>query len=185
MTKTTFLALGALGALSLAACGQQAQQQAEAPQIETPATPAAVVMSDAEFVQAVADAHAFVVQSSELVAERAARQDVKNLAATLIEEHNASLAAMNGVVAGLSISAPAGALDAERTADVAEMRGLSGEAFDDEYLDDMTEQHSAAVSMFESYAQNAAPSPLRDWAQTTLATLRTHRDRVQTLENAT
>jgi putative membrane protein len=185
MTKTTLLALSALGAMSLAACGQQAQQQAEAPQTETPAAPTAVVMSDAEFVQSVADTHAFIVQSSELVAERAARQDVKDLAATLITDHNAALAALNGAVGTLNISAPAGSLNAERTADIAEMRDLSGQAFDDEYLDDMVAQHNAAVSRFESYAQNAAPGPLRDWAQTTLATLRTDRDRVQTLENAT
>ncbi len=178
----------ALGVLALAACGQQAQQQAEAPlaPYETPvATPAATAMSATEFVQAAANADAFKLQSSQLAAQRAQRADVKELAATIEREANTAAQALAALAPTISVAAPQAVIAEDRADDLADLRGKRGEEFDDAYLDDQVEAHNDAIQLYENYVRTAEAGPLRSWAESTLATLRTQRDRVQALENAT
>lgn len=177
----------ALGALALAACGQQATTEAPQNTAET-AAPAPVLpaaMTDAEFVQAAANTDAFEIQSSELAAERAARQDVKDFAGMMVRDHRATTQELATLAPRLNMPVPAPQLAADMTGDLNRMRGLSGEAFDDAYLDEQVEAHNNAIGTFERYIQGASAGPLRDWAQATLPKLRTHRDNVQRLENAT
>ncbi|HRE44466.1 MAG TPA: DUF4142 domain-containing protein [Terricaulis sp.] len=178
----------ALGVLALAACGQQAQQQAEAPTApyETPvAAPASASMTPTEFVQAAANADAFKLQSSQLAATRAARADVKELAATIERESNAASQALAALAPTISVPAPQAMVTEDRTDDLADLRGKTGAEFDDAYLDDQVEAHNDAIQLYENYVRTAEAGPLRTWAESTLATLRTQRDRVQALENAT
>jgi len=185
MTRTSLLALCAAGALALAACGQQAQQQAELPApapVET-ATPAG--MTDAEFVQAALNADAFEIQSSQLAAQRADRADVKTLAATLVTENTAATQALTSLAPTLQITVPAPAVATDQADDLADLNTKTGEAFDDAYLDDQVEAHNNAIALYERYVASASEGPLKQWAQTELAEMRTHRDQVQALENAT
>lgn len=178
----------ALGVLALAACGQQAQQQAQAPHTpyEAPAAaPAEAGMSDVQFVQAAANADAFRIQSSQLAAAQAQRADVKELAALIEREAASASEALASLAPTISVPAPQAMVAADRADDLADLRGKSGEEFDDAYLDDQVEAHNDAVQLYENYVRSAQTGPLRTWAETTLATLRTHRDRVQALANAT
>lgn len=183
MIRTTLMAAGAL---ALVACGQQSTttETAEAPTIETPA-PVQAVMTDAEFVQAVANADAFEIQSSELAATRAARQDVKNFAAMMVRDHRATTQELSALAPTLNLTAPTPTIDASHQAKLDSLRGQTGEAFDDAYLDAQVEAHENAVRAFEGYIAGAQAGPLRDWANTTLPKLRTHLTSVQSLENAT
>lgn len=182
MTRTILLAASAL---ALAACGQQATQQAEAPTPPAPMETAVAAMSDADFVQAAANATHFEIQSSQLAATRSARQDVKDFATMMIRDHTQASEQLAALLPTLNIAAPTPTLDADLTEDIADQRGKTGAEFDDAYLDDQVEAHNNAVRLFETYLQSAPQGALRDWAQTTVVTLRTHRDRVQSLENAT
>jgi len=77
----------AASALALAACGQQTSTDTAD---TTPAAPPAMqqaTMSSAEFIQTAAASDAFEIQSSELAAQHAARQDVKDLASMLATAH--------------------------------------------------------------------------------------------------
>ena len=87
--KRTLIA--AVSALALAACGQQATETTESqtPSAEQQTTQTAGV-SNAEFVQTVANSDAFEIQSSELAAQRAARQDVKEFASMMVRDHTAT-----------------------------------------------------------------------------------------------
>lgn len=175
----------ALSVLALAACGQQAQQQAEAPPpapVET-VTPAS--MTDAEFVQAALNADAFEIQSSQLAAQRGGRADVKALAATLVTENTAASQALTSLAPTLQITAPTPTVISDQADDLADLNTKNGEAFDDAYLDDQVEAHNNAIALYERYVAGAADGPLKQWAQTELAEMRTHRDQVQALENAT
>ncbi len=178
----------ALGALALAACGQQASTETQTSTTAETTTPAAVqpaAMTDAEFVQTVANSDAYEIQSSELAAQRGARADVKEFATMMVRDHRATTQELTTLAPTLNMAAPTPQLSADMTNDLNRMRGLSGEAFDDAYLDEQVEAHNSAVSTFERYIQGAQPGPLRDWAQTTLPKLRAHQEHVQRLENAT
>jgi putative membrane protein len=178
----------ALGALALAACGQQAtteSQTSTTAETNQPEMAQPAAMTDAEFVQAAANSDAYEIQSSELAAQRAARADVKEFATMMIRDHRATTQELTALAPQLNMAAPTPQLASAETNDLNRLRGLSGEAFDDAYLDEQVEAHEAAVNTFERYIQGSSPGPLRDWAQTTLPKLRTHLEHVQRLENAT
>lgn len=176
----------AASALALVACGQQTTTEtAETPaaQQSAPAQPAG--MSATEFVTTVAASDAFEIQSSELAAQRAARQDVKTLASEMVTAHRQTTQELTQLTATNNMPAPTPQLSATQQTSLSNLRNQSGQSFDDAYLDAQVAAHENAVRTFEQYAANGEAGPLRDWAQTTLPKLRDHLQRVQSLENAT
>ncbi|HYD87681.1 MAG TPA: DUF4142 domain-containing protein [Vitreimonas sp.] len=181
MTRQAFLALGVL---ALAACGQQTTSETtETAPAESSAPTAA--MNDATFAQAVANSDAFEIQSSELAAQRAARQEVKDFAAMMIRDHSQTTQELAALAPQINLTPPAPQLDGLKQDRINALRSASGEAFDDAYLDAQVAAHEEAVRTFEDYIASAQAGPLRDWANTTLPKLRTHLQQVEALENAT
>lgn len=175
----------AASALALAACGQQATTEtAETPQTDQPVTQQAA-MSAADFIQTVATSDAFEIQSSELAAQRGARQDVKDFAAQMVTAHRQTTQELTQLTTANSLSAPTPQLNATQQASLDNLRGRNGEGFDDAYLDAQVAAHENAVRTFEQYASAGEAGPLRDWAQRTLPGLRQHLEHAQGLENAT
>lgn len=184
MVRNTLLA--AASALALAACGQTATQTAEAPpapDLAAPATQAS--MTEAQFVQIAANADAFEIQASQLAADRAARQPVKEYAAMMVRDHTATTNELTTLAPTLGLSAPTPLLDADTQAKLDRLRSLSGAEFEDAYLDQQVAAHENAVQAFQAYANTGTAGPLRDWASATLPKLQTHLAAVQALENAT
>ncbi|MEJ0061385.1 MAG: DUF4142 domain-containing protein [Terricaulis sp.] len=168
-----------------AACGQQATTTETPTPIEAPALPTVAQITNADFAQAVANSDAFEIQSAEIAAHRGVRADVKEFARMMRTDHTATTAELTGLAPTINLTAPTPVLDADHNAKLEALRNASGEAFDDLYLDQQVEAHENAVSTFESYLTGAPQDPLRQWAETTLPKLRTHLERVRTLENAT
>jgi putative membrane protein len=177
----------AASVLALAACGQQSAKtdQPETTTAEGPAMPQAAAMTDAQFVQAVANADAFEIQSSELASSRAARQQVKDLAAMMVRDHSSTTQQLTTLAPTINLTAPTPALNGEMQRKLDGLRSQSGEEFDDAYLDAQVEAHQNAIRTFESFVAGAQAGPLRDWANTTLPKLREHLQHAQGLENAT
>jgi putative membrane protein len=174
-------------ALALAACGQPpADQAAREP---APAPPAAPMQPAAatpgEFVQTVANSDAFEIQSGRLAEQRAARDDVKAYGRMMVTAHQATTRDLSGVAPQVQLSAPTPQLDATQQADLDKLKGLTGTAFDDAYLDQQTAAHERAVRAYETFVNEAADTPLRQWASRTLPTIRDHLARAEALENAT
>jgi putative membrane protein len=175
--------ISALAALT--ACGQQTTSSNETETPPETLAPAASAMSAGDFVQTVANADAFEIQSSELAAQRAARQDVKDFAAMMVRDHTATSQQLAALAPQLNMTAPTPTLDAAKRGRIDSLRTQSGEGFDDAYLDAQIAAHTDAVRLFEQFITSAEPGPLRDWANTTLPKLREHLTHVQGLENAT
>jgi putative membrane protein len=176
----------AASALALAACGQQATTEtAETAATEQPPAMQQAAMSAADFVQTVAASDAFEIQSSELAAQRAARQDVKDLAAMMVTAHRQTTQELTQLTTANSMPAPTPQLNATQQTSLDNLRNQTGEAFDDAYLDAQVAAHQNAVRTFEQYASAGEAGPLRDWAQSTLPNLRQHLASAQGLENAT
>ena len=175
----------AASAFALAACGQQATTEtAETPATETPATQQAS-MSATDFIQTVAASDAFEIQSSELAAQRAARQDVKDLASQMVTAHRQTTQELTQLTSANSMPAPTPQLNATQQTSLDNLRNQTGQSFDDAYLDAQVAAHENAVRTFEQYASSGEAGPLRDWAQRTLPNLRQHLQHAQGLENAT
>lgn len=179
---TRYLLIAA-SALALTACGQQATTETA----ETPEAPVAMqaMMSAGDFIQTVAASDAFEIQSSELAAQRGARQDVKDLAAQMVTAHRQTTQQLTQLTSANSLPAPTPQLNATQQTSLDNLRNQTGEAFDDAYLDAQVAAHENAVRTFEEYAASGEAGPLRDWAQSTLPNLREHLQMAQGLENAT
>jgi putative membrane protein len=183
MLRTTILA-GA-SALALAACGQQATVETTEPTTVAEAPVAPATINDADFVQAVANSDAFEIQSADLAIAHAGREDVKAFARMMKTDHTATSAALAALAPTLSLTAPTPMIDTSHQGKLDALNGASGESFDDAYLDQQVEAHQTAVRLFEDYLAGAPQGPLQQWAASTLPTLRTHLQNVQSLENAT
>lgn len=145
----------------------------------TAAQPAAP--SAQEFAQTVANSDAFEIQSSELAAQRAARQDVKDFAAMMVRDHTMTTEQLTTLAPQIALTPPTPSLDAAKQGQIDSLRGQNGAAFDAAYLDAQVAAHTEAVALFERYASGGEPGPLRDWAAETLPKLREHLTHVQTL----
>jgi putative membrane protein len=103
----------------------------------------------------------------------------------MVTAHQATTRDLSGVAPQVQLSAPTPQLDATQQADLDKLKGLTGTAFDDAYLDQQTVAHERAVRAFETFVNEAGDTPLRQWASQTLPTIRDHLARAQALENAT
>jgi putative membrane protein len=169
--------------LALAACGQQATTTTDdtAPTTPPPAA-AATAPSAQEFAQTVANSDAFEVQSSQLAAQRAQRQEVKDFAATMVRDHTLTTQQLTALAPQINLAPPTPMLDAAKQGQIDALRGQNGAAFDTAYIDAQVAAHTEAVALFERFANGGEPGRLRDWAAETLPKLREHLTHVQTLD---
>ena len=181
---TRYLLIAA-SAFALTACGQQATVDTAETDTQEPAAVGQAGMSAAEFVQTVAASAAFEIQSSELAAQRGARQDVKSFASEMVTAHRQTSQELTQLTSTNNLPAPTPQLNATQQSSLDNLRNQTGEGFDDAYLDAQVAAHENAVRTFEQYATNGEAGALRDWAQSTLPHLRQHLERAQGLENAT
>lgn len=123
MNKHVMLAVSAL-TLMTAACGQQAQQAETAP-AETTVAQAPAAMTDAEFIAAAANADHYEIQLSQLAADRAARADVKQLAATLVRDHTATSEQLTALASAAGVTVTP-VLDTAQNDRVNNLRNNSG-----------------------------------------------------------
>jgi putative membrane protein len=139
-------------------------------------------MTDADFVQNVVNATAFEVQSSQLAPQHAHAQNVKTFATRMVRDHTAAAAQLTALLPSLNITAPQPSMDTAMQSQIDSLRNANGEAFDTAYTAAQLTAHQQAVALFENYASTAAAGPLKDWANTTLPTLREHLTMAQALQ---
>jgi putative membrane protein len=142
-----------------------AQQQAPAP----------APVDAATFVAKATQSNTFEIVSSRLALERAKDPAVERIAEHLIHDHTMAQEQLATTAAEVGIEAPAPSLNAEQQATVDTLKGLSGKAFDDAYLQAQVKAHQEAIALFVGFASvDANPRPLRLLAITTLPILGQH-----------
>ena len=169
--------------LALTACGQQATTTTDDTASTTPPPAAAPRAPSAqEFASTVATSDAFEIQTSQLAAQRAQRQEVKDFAATMVRDHTLTSQQLTALAPQINLTPPSPQLDAAKQGQIDALRGQTGAAFDTAYIDAQVAAHTEAVALFERYANGGEPGPLRDWAAETLPKLREHLTHVQGLD---
>jgi putative membrane protein len=142
-----------------------AQQQAPAP----------APVDAATFVAKATQSNTFEIVSSRLALERAKDPAVERIAEHLIHDHTMAQEQLATTAAEVGIEAPAPSLNAEQQATVDTLKGLSGKAFDDAYLQAQVKAHQEAIALFVGFASvDANPRPLRLLAIATLPILGQH-----------
>lgn len=147
---------------------------------DTAAQSTAMTVTDPQqFADKATISNMFEIESSKVALEMATGDDAKAFAQHMIDDHTKAGEEMKAAAeAQGDINLPA-ALDAEHQGKVDQLKGLSGEQFDSEYLSMQLAAHENAVALFDDYSKNGAEGELKAFAQKTLPTLQAHLADVQ------
>lgn len=167
----------------------------------TPATPGASVppagstsmaptdggaLSKAEetFVIQAASAGLYEVKVSQLAADKATAEPVKDFASMLVDHHSAANAELKALAESRKVELP-DEVPNDKQAKIDDLGKASGADFDQEYVQTVgIEAHKKDIALFEKASRDAADPQLKAWIDKTLPTLREHLSAAQKLPAA-
>lgn len=160
----------ALGCAVLAATGSVRAQMSDqaaiagnpSPSSKTVAKSAAKAATDQDkqFVQQAALSSYTEITFSQLALQNASDPQVKSFAQRMIADHTMLNERMSPVAQAMGISAPT-ALDSEHQQLYDQMKGLSGAAFDKQYMSAMVTDHHKALELFKSEESTSQDKPMK------------------------
>jgi putative membrane protein len=136
--------------------------------------------SDQTFVHQAAIAGMAEVAEAQLAVSKAQRDDVKQFAQRMIDDHTKANDQLKQLAAAKQVSLPT-ALDAKHKSEQARLEKLSGAAFDRAYIEAQVKAHQQAVSLFKTEAEKGGDPELKQFAAQTLPILQQHHDAVVAL----
>jgi putative membrane protein len=130
--------------------------------------------SDTEFVTKAAEGGRYEVEAAKLAAGKASDPDVKAFAQMLVDDRTASNEKLRQVASSHNLPMPV-SLPADRKGQLAKLAKLSGTAFDKEFVKEIgVDDHKSDIADFEKAAEGAKADDVREFAQSTLPTLKKH-----------
>ena len=140
-------------------------------------------LSAEKFVQEAATAGLAEVEVSQLALERSKNAQVKSFAQMMVDDHSKANKELSSVAASKNLQVPT-AVTPQQEAALDKLRTKSGTAFDRAFVTQMERDHKNAVDLFQkAAAAKSLDTNLRDFAKTTLPTLRHHRQEADRLNS--
>jgi putative membrane protein len=138
-----------------------------------------------DFVKTVAISDMFEVQSGQLASEKAENDEVQSFGKQMVDDHTKTTDELKDLVGdeNLKVALPP-KLDEQHQTKLDKLKGLSGSAFDKEYVRIQIDAHENAVALFEAYASAGENDKLKAWAKNTLPTLTGHLEHAQKLKSS-
>ncbi|GGL81816.1 DUF4142 domain-containing protein [Wenxinia marina] len=136
-------------------------------------TDAAPVTDPAEFAAMAASSNSFEIESSNLALDASESEEVQAFAQRMIDDHTAAGEAMMAAAETDGVEVPEG-LNEQHQEMLDGLQGLTGEEFDQAYLDAQVTAHDEAVALFEGFSTEGEDSALKAFAAETLPTLQEH-----------
>jgi putative membrane protein len=118
-----------------------------------PAAAKASTDDDKKFLAMAAQSDQNEIALSNLAEQRASNPDVKAFAEKMVTEHTKMTADMKPFADSWGLTAPTGP-DSDHQSEIDKLNGLSGSAFDKEYMSQMVTDHSKALSAFTTEAKD-------------------------------
>lgn len=158
------------------------RQPAQTMTTET-AAGAAEMMSDddKEFMTKAAQGSMLEVALGEQIANRATDPDVRAFGQKMVTDHGRAHQELKELAASRGLALPT-QLKEEHQEEVTEMTKLSGPKLDQEYADDMVEDHEKDVKEFREAVNEVKDPELRAWAQKTLPILESHLEQAKRIK---
>lgn len=137
------------------------------------------------FVDKAAVSNLAEIQLGQLALQKSQDTQVRQFADRMVKDHSASLAKLK-TAAGKDNTTVASTLDAEHQKQQQELSVLNGAAFDEAYGDRMEKAHHKTLALLESAQKSDKVGPaLKEYAASTLPTVKTHAKLAETLEDTT
>jgi putative membrane protein len=114
--------------------------------------------------------------------EKSQNSDIKSYGKMLVKDDNADLEKLVDLMMKDGMGQPK-TLPEERNDAVKKMQGLSGAAFDREFLNLMVQDHKKAIAAFKDAVDTSSNAGVRDYAKNTLPMLESHLKDAQELQN--
>lgn len=189
----TPLALAA--ALALAACNNTpaANQSAAADNMamgpaETPMGGAIASASGAaatpDFVTRAAISDMFEIESSRVAIQRSNNAEIKKFANQMVTDHTATTAKLKSLVASNNLAAPPNALDEPHQKMLADLKSAAADDFDETYLDQQDQAHTATLDLLNGYAAGGENADLKAMAAETAPKVQQHLAMVKQMDDA-
>jgi len=128
---------------------------------------------DATFVFKASAGGLAEVNLSALAVKRASDPAVKRFAQTMVDDHTKANKELLDLANKTGLRA-APRMDAEHQKLAETLGGLSGPAFDREFMTAQVKDHKETIALFEKEAKGGKNEDLKAWAEKTLPTLRHH-----------
>lgn len=144
---------------------------------------AALAQEMEAFAATAGAANMFEIDSSRLAMDISQNDAVRAFAAQMIADHTAAGEEMATAAEADGVMVPP-AMTAEKTAQIETLRDMDPAGFDAAYVEAQVAAHDEAVALFQSFAAEAQPSALRDFATATLPTLLQHQAHIRTLADS-
>ena len=138
-------------------------------------SPAADLSTEA-FARAATESGLAELMMSYLALQKAREGAVEDFAWTMIEHHGSSIGDLAQSLGGQQTLLPAGlpmGPNAEQVREIERLRGLTGEAFDEAYLEHEVQAHRKAIALYEAGSRVDDEGVAR-YAATSLPVLRAH-----------
>jgi putative membrane protein len=137
-----------------------------------------------DFVNKVAVANQFEIDTSQLALKYAKGSEVKTFAQQMIDDHTKAGQEFKAALAQAQITPPTEGLDIAHKAKYAKLRVFTTEnGFDASYISTQLEAHKEAVALFKDYAANGETAAVKEFATKTLPTLEHHLAMVEQLSS--
>ena len=121
-------------------------------------------MADQAFVKKALEGGAAEVQLGQLAQEKSQSEDVKQFGQKMVEDHTQLDDQMKPIAQQMGVKEPKGLSKKDKQL-MAKLQGLSGQQFDEAYIQAMVKDHNDNLKEFKDEAQSAQNPNLRQAAQ--------------------
>jgi len=135
---------------------------------------------DAKFIVRAAEINLAEINIGRLAAQRASRQDIRQFANQLVQDHSANLNQLNQM-ADRNRWKNGERMDQEHQQLFQKLAALQGQQFDNEFLQKMVEGHKKVAEIFKHASENCKNAEIKQYATQTLAAIRQHEQEAQRL----
>jgi len=137
-----------------------------------------------EFVDKAGTSGLAEVEMGELGAQKAKNSQVKAFAKQMVVDHTKANQELLTAIKGKGLQIPSSRTDMHKAMMEKFQQQEAGKNFDRAYMEQMIEDHKAAVELFETAADDEGLDiTMRGYAKQTLPTLRDHLKQAQTIES--
>jgi putative membrane protein len=139
---------------------------------------AAINSQDQQFVLDAASGGLYEVQSSQKALVKSQDSRVKTIAQHMIDDHTKANNALMALAQRKGVAAASLMTNPRHTQMLQQLDAANGSDFDRLYLDQQRQAHTESIAAFQAEANNGFDRDIRDFAASTLPTLRGHLDMI-------
>jgi putative membrane protein len=172
-TLASFLIFGCV--LPITSSAQTASNQSG-----SSSTHSSLSASDHKFIKDAAQGGEAEVELGQLAQQKAQSPDVKAFGQRMVDDHTKANDELKQVASQKGVTLPSHP-DAKDQAEKARLEKMSGAQFDKAYMNYMVADHKKDVADFQKAASHASDPDVKNFAQTTLATLQSHLQQAESI----